>query len=125
MNNERLEKIEKSDRIELSLSNVSVGLLSRIKVNLDNSRNIFNIRGILDSDSLNTSSFTDYIPNIKYIRYINGIDISINKNYVMDIFKQYGKNDYSYQGKKLWVNDIGFGFYNKNFHYNYIDDEIK
>lgn len=40
MNNERLEKIEKSDRIELSLSNVSVGLLSRIKVNLDKSLNI-------------------------------------------------------------------------------------
>ena len=35
MNNERLGKIEKSDRIELSLSNVSVGLLSRIKVNLE------------------------------------------------------------------------------------------
>ena len=40
MNNERLGKIEKSDRIELSLSNVSVGLLSRIKVNLDKSLNI-------------------------------------------------------------------------------------
>ena len=40
MNSERLEKIEKSDRIELSLSNVSVGLLSRIKVNLDKSLNI-------------------------------------------------------------------------------------
>ena len=40
MNNERIEKLEKSERIELSLSNVSVGLLSRIKVNLDKSLNI-------------------------------------------------------------------------------------
>ena len=43
----------------------------------------------------------------------------------LDIFKQYGKQDYSYKGRKLWVNDIGFGFYNKNFHYDYTDDEIK
>ncbi len=43
----------------------------------------------------------------------------------LDIFKQNGKQDYSYKGRKLWVNDIGFGFYNKNFHYDYTDDEIK
>lgn len=59
-----------------------------VKVKMDNSRNIFNIRGILDNTVLSTSNFTEYIPNIKYITYINGIDINENRSYIKDIFKQ-------------------------------------
>ena len=59
-----------------------------VKVKMDNSRNIFNIRGILDNTILSTSNFTEYIPNIKYITYINGIDIYKNTSYIKDIFKQ-------------------------------------
>lgn len=59
-----------------------------LKVKIDNSRNIFNIRGILDNTALSTSNFAEYIPNIKYITYINGIDINENRSYIKDIFKQ-------------------------------------
>lgn len=59
-----------------------------LKVDIDNTRNIFNIRGILDNNSKFGDIASDYIPRLKYISYINGVDISKNRTYVAEVFKQ-------------------------------------
>lgn len=59
-----------------------------LTVDLDNTRNVFNIRGILDNNTTLNNTTSDYIPNIKYISFINNVDISKNKNYVTEVFKQ-------------------------------------
>lgn len=59
-----------------------------LKVDIDNTRNIFNIRGILDNNSKFSDTASDYIPHLKYISYINGVDISKNRTYVAEVFKQ-------------------------------------
>lgn len=59
-----------------------------LTVDLDNTRNVFNIRGILDTNTALNNTSSDYIPNIKYISFINNVDISKNKNYVIEVFKQ-------------------------------------
>ena len=59
-----------------------------LKVDIDNTRNIFNIRGILDNNSKFGDTASNYIPRLKYISYINGVDISKNRTYVAEVFKQ-------------------------------------
>lgn len=58
---------------------------------LSNTVETFNIRGYLDTNkTLNSDTDIDQISNIKYITYIDDVDITAkeNKTYVQDIFKQ-------------------------------------
>lgn len=58
-----------------------------VTVDLNNSRDMFNIRGIVDNDTLNLSS-VDFMPKLKYITYINGVDITKSPEYLQSIFRQ-------------------------------------
>lgn len=60
-----------------------------IKVNMNNTRDMFNIRGLLDTDENSKGiSEIDQIQNLKYITHINGVDITEKKEYLIDIFRQ-------------------------------------
>lgn len=60
-----------------------------LKVNLNNTNEFLNIKGFLDNDIINNSSAKiDYMQNVKYITYINNINIIENKDYLISIFKQ-------------------------------------
>lgn len=59
-----------------------------LKINMNNTSSLFNIRGFLDSSLDNNASSIDQISLLKYITFINGIDISEVPTYVQDIFKQ-------------------------------------
>lgn len=62
-----------------------------IDVDINNTSDLFDIRGLMDTDE-NSSNVAeiDQIQNLKYITYINGIDITTNagKKYLQTIFKQ-------------------------------------
>ena len=62
-----------------------------IEVDVNNTADLFDIRGLMDSDE-NSSNVVeiDQIQNLKYITYINGIDITTDKGkkYLQTIFKQ-------------------------------------
>lgn len=62
-----------------------------IEVDINNTAELFDIRGLMDTDE-NSSNITeiDQIQNLKYITYINGIDITTDngKKYLQTIFKQ-------------------------------------
>lgn len=62
-----------------------------IEVDVNNTAELFDIRGLMDTDE-NSSNVTeiDQIQNLKYITYINGIDITTDngKKYLQTIFKQ-------------------------------------
>ena len=62
-----------------------------IKVDINNTAELFDIRGLMDTDE-NSSNVVDIdqIQNLKYITYINGIDITTDngKKYLQTIFKQ-------------------------------------
>lgn len=59
-----------------------------LKINMNNTSSLFNIRGFLDSSLDNNASNIEQISLLKYITFINGIDISEVPTYVQDIFKQ-------------------------------------
>ncbi len=71
--------------------------------------------------SLFINSFFLKYPSKNKFKYlqISAETEQITTDEFQNIFKQYGKKDYSYGARKLWVNDIGFGFYNKNYYYDY------
>lgn len=56
--------------------------------------------------------------NFEYLE-ITAETKQITTDEFQDIFKQYGKKDYASE-QKFWVNDIGNGFYNKDYSYDYI-----
>lgn len=62
-----------------------------IEVDINNTAELFDIRGLMDTDE-NSSNVVeiDQIQNLKYITYINGIDITTDngKKYLQTIFKQ-------------------------------------
>ena len=62
-----------------------------IEVDVNNTADLFDIRGLMDTDE-NSSNVVeiDQIQNLKYITYINGIDITTDKGkkYLQTIFKQ-------------------------------------
>lgn len=62
-----------------------------IEVDVNNTADLFDIRGLMDTDE-NSSNVVeiDQIQNLKYITYINGIDITTEagKKYLQTIFKQ-------------------------------------
>ena len=62
-----------------------------IEVDVNNTAELFDIRGLMDTDE-NSSNVVeiDQIQNLKYITYINGIDITTDngKKYLQTIFKQ-------------------------------------
>ena len=62
-----------------------------IEVDVNNTAELFDIRGLMDTDE-NSSNVAeiDQIQNLKYITYINGIDITTDngKKYLQTIFKQ-------------------------------------
>lgn len=62
-----------------------------IEVDVNNTAELFDIRGLMDTDE-NSSNVVDIdqIQNLKYITYINGIDITTDngKKYLQTIFKQ-------------------------------------
>ena len=62
-----------------------------IEVDVNNTSDLFDIRGLLDTDE-NSSNVVeiDYIQNLKYITFINGINITTEagKKYLQTIFKQ-------------------------------------
>ena len=62
-----------------------------IGVDINNTSDLFDIRGLMDTDE-NSSNIAeiDQIQNLKYITYINGIDITTDagKKYLQTIFKQ-------------------------------------
>lgn len=62
-----------------------------IEVDVNNTSDLFDIRGLMDTDE-NSSNVAeiDQIQNLKYITYVNGIDITTDegKKYLQTIFKQ-------------------------------------
>lgn len=62
-----------------------------IEVDVNNTSDLFDIRGLMDTDE-NSSNVAeiDQIQNLKYITYINGVDITTDegKKYLQTIFKQ-------------------------------------
>lgn len=59
-----------------------------LKVKMNNTSAMFNIRGFLDATPNNNTTDIDQISLLKYITVINGIDITENPEYIQDIFKQ-------------------------------------
>ena len=62
-----------------------------IEVDVNNTADLFDIRGLMDTDENSSNVIEiDQIQNLKYITYINGIDITtdIGKKYLQTIFKQ-------------------------------------
>lgn len=59
-----------------------------LKVKMNNTSAMFNIRGFLDATPNNNTTDIDQISLLKYITVINGIDITQNPGYIQDIFKQ-------------------------------------
>lgn len=62
-----------------------------IEVAVNNTADLFDIRGLMDTDENSSNVIEiDQIQNLKYITYINGIDITTDKGkkYVQTIFKQ-------------------------------------
>ena len=62
-----------------------------IEVDVNNTADLFDIRGLMDTDKNSSNVIEiDQIQNLKYITYINGIDITTDKGkkYLQTIFKQ-------------------------------------
>ena len=62
-----------------------------IEVDVNNTADLFDIRGLMDTDENSSNVIEiDQIQNLKYITYINGIDITTDKGkkYLQTIFKQ-------------------------------------